>query len=673
MKTRALGIIFTLFWLMIMTSAVQAQIEVSGTIAANTTWGPAGATYRVTGNVTVNQGVTLTVQPGVRVEFVQQRALFVIGKLVAVGTSAQPIRFTGATEGTPGWWGGVYVTGSGSAELEHCTIAYAGSSTWADSAYRSAGLYRSGSGDLTLKNSTLDRSSGAGLQLEGATGIVTSSGNTFSNNNQGVRVAINTSFEHDDTSAFSGNTFDVYLNGGTMTGEVSWYLNPAFSLHLSDTITVAAGARLRVLPGTVVKAAQNKALFISGTLEARGEAARPIAFTDWRDDTMGGDANGDGDATAPAPGWWGGVYVTGSGSAELEHCTIAYAGSSTWADSSYRSAGLYKSGSGGLTLKNSTLDHSSGAGLFVAALEGKWLKHGVDGDGDGYLYSAPPTDARTSYFIAPEAYHGDWRNYSELRLSLWSADGEYYAQDTHASWRGDIYLASGDKFAYAVLPRRPAEVWDSFTISLTDPGTAWVLGGGAGSLADVLANVTAFHVRAKHGRGTTYAGIDRVELRETPHGAPVVASNFPENQSEGWVTDIGTSLNPSGIDRDGSLISAGNTFSSNARGIQIALNTSFEHDDTSTFSGNAFDVFLNGGTMTGEVSWYLNPAYSMHLSDTITVAAGARLRVLPGTVVKADRNKALFINGTLEARGEAARPIAFTDWRDDTMGGDANG
>jgi hypothetical protein len=648
-----------------------------GTMSGEVSWYLDSAySMYLSDHLTVADGATLNVLPGTVVKAAIYSKLTVDGTLAAVGEAAKPIAFThwrddalgGDANGdgnetlpAPNWWAGIYVTGTGSADLQHCTVAYAGYS------YQHAALHKTGSGPLTLAHSTMDHSFGSGLYLDGNTGAFTSSNNIFSNNARGVQVAVDTSFLHDDTTTFAGNSADVHLNGGTMSGEVSWYLDSAYSMYLSDHLTVADGATLNVLPGTVVKAAIYSKLTVEGSLAAVGEAAKPIAFTDWRDDALGGDANGDGNDTLPAPGWWAGIYVAGTGSADLQHCTVAYAGYS------YQYAGLHKSGSGALTLKNSTVDHSSSAGLYLLTLEGKWLRDGVDGDGDGYLYGLPPSDARTSYFIAPDDYHGDWRNYEELRLTLWSMDGEYYIDDTHASWRGDVYLANGDMFAYTVLPRRPAQNWDQFSISLTDSAVQWVFGGGAGSLADVLANVTAFHVRGKYGRGVSYTGLDRVALFETPQGAPVMASPFPGNDTHGWTSDIGTMINPAGIDRDGSLTSSGNMFSNNAHGIRVAIDTSFVHDDTSTFTGNGQDVYLNGGTMTGEVSWYLNPAFSMYLSDHITVADAATLRALPGTVVKSAQHKILTVNGTMTAVGEAGKPIAFTDWRDDSRGGDANG
>lgn len=80
--------------------------DVTGSIAANTTWSAANGPYRVTGNVTVPAGVTLTIQPGTSVFFNPGTSLTINGRLVANGTELSHIRMSG-TPGVAGKWNGV--------------------------------------------------------------------------------------------------------------------------------------------------------------------------------------------------------------------------------------------------------------------------------------------------------------------------------------------------------------------------------------------------------------------------------------------------------------------------------------------------------------------------------------------------------------------------------------
>ena len=318
-----------------------------GTMTGSITWQAAGNPYVVTNHLTVAEGTTLTLEPGVVVKFDQYRHLNVDGTLTAAGTPSSPITFTGATESLR-WWGPITIRNNGSATFDWCDIGYGAYSD-------NAGILKTGTGSLTLKNSTIHHHGGDGLKIESGYSSFVSSGNMFSNNNYGVHLGSNTSFE-DTSSDFEDNNYDLFVDGGIITGETVWQLKKDYSLYVNGRITVADSGSLTVKAGTVVKPNQYVDFLIDGRLKVAGTSADPVYFTSWRDDTVGGDANGDGHESFPAENWWRAINTRNDGSADIEWCDIAYGGHAD-------NAGILKTGTGSLSLKNSTIHHHGGDGL----------------------------------------------------------------------------------------------------------------------------------------------------------------------------------------------------------------------------------------------------------------------------------------------------------------------
>ncbi|MCX6033149.1 MAG: right-handed parallel beta-helix repeat-containing protein [Chloroflexi bacterium] len=322
--------------------------RVYGTFAGAGTWtGDPGFPFLVLdGDLQVQPGAVLTLSPGTVVKLGNYvwDSVIVHGRLVAQGTAGQPITFTsvrddsvggdtnsdgGATPAAPGDWNGVQFrnTSAGSV-LDHVVIRYGGS-------YANTAGVQANTGAFTLANSTIAQTRGYGLYMDG--GLPPSlSNNTFiSNTLAAVRAYFNTvgaSIQVSGNSAW-GNGMNGFQVAGVINANGTWTGDPNLPFIIPDgNLQVASGATLTLAPGTIVKFEHAFVTFqVDGALDARGTAAQPITFTSLRDDSVGGDTNGDGSVSRPAPGDWNLMRFNNlSQQSTLEYNIIRYGGGTGW-------------------------------------------------------------------------------------------------------------------------------------------------------------------------------------------------------------------------------------------------------------------------------------------------------------------------------------------------------
>jgi len=121
---RSLSDIRCLLLLFILLSLVSARATyVTGTYTVDTNWPVAGSPYIITNSLTVASNVTLTIDPGVTVDFTNGSVLNIRGRVLAEGGSANRIRFThaGSTK-----TGRINITTNGMAQVRFSYVDFDG-------------------------------------------------------------------------------------------------------------------------------------------------------------------------------------------------------------------------------------------------------------------------------------------------------------------------------------------------------------------------------------------------------------------------------------------------------------------------------------------------------------------------------------------------------------------
>ncbi len=155
--------------------------------------------------------------------------------------------------------------------------------------------------------------------------------------------------------------------GGRVSTDTTWTLSGSPYVVTSSvqfygmtstpiTLTIEPGVVVKFQTGTYLQIANGTSY--PASLNAVGTVEAPIVFTSYKDDTAGGDTNGDGSATTPAPGNWNYLYLwRGSNSSVLDHTDVRYGGGGGQGN-----IYIYESSP---TIQNSVIKQSSNIGISI--------------------------------------------------------------------------------------------------------------------------------------------------------------------------------------------------------------------------------------------------------------------------------------------------------------------
>jgi uncharacterized GH25 family protein len=176
---------------------------VEGVISQDTLWTLVDSPFVVTNNITVNSGVTLTIEPGVEVRFGGEFSFRVMGKIIAQGTEERMIRFTTNDPTGKNYWQSISIYGMQSS-FRHCIIEYGTNAT----------VLQSGSLDLQQ------------VKVQ-------------SNLENGVVIKGGTIYANDSEFAFNGESAIQISGGNPVTITNNIIKSNSYGLTLSNLLTGA--------------------------------------------------------------------------------------------------------------------------------------------------------------------------------------------------------------------------------------------------------------------------------------------------------------------------------------------------------------------------------------------------------------------------------------------------
>lgn len=680
------------------TGLASAQTPLSGALSDSTT-GPlqSGVVYHVTGNISVNSGSTLTIEPGAIVKFEFDRQFTITGTLLCNGTGPDSVIFTDIRDDSAGgdtngngnadspsanWWRGVsFSTGSDASQLTGLTVRYGG---------RFISNLELVNCDASFTDCRSEFGAGSAWDLN------TSSRPTLLRCSANACAAEAFDQVHIEAlPAFSGltatsNGFDrINVVSAGITAGTSLDLGPDnfidSVLYLNATVSVPASSSLTIQPDSILKMSFDRSFFVDGTMSCNGTASSPVYITDVRDDSVGGDTNNNGNADAPTSNWWRGIQLrAGSDASVFTHTDVRFGGrfvsafemtmtSPTIQDCvirTFANDGVDLNTTSFPSITNLRVETCSGEALTRAAIQAVPLFSGLDFVSNGF----------------------DRLNVSSALIST----GESITL-TKANLESDVLYLSNNVTIQdgATLRIDPGVIIKcSFDRSFEVNGTLEVAGApndpviitderddAAGG--DTNGNGSADAPTSSWWRGLSFRPSSTgcfVQFADLRYGGRFISAIEVVNCSVSVERSIISDFSSPGIDLNATvepcpllLVEVNNCLGSAITGVRLERLQDIEFARGSGNTRNTVEV--SNGALAGDVTIEPENQFngSIYLNANVTVPAGVEWNLQAGVVLKVRFDAQITVDGALTVRASLDRPVIITDFRDDSVGGDTNG